>query len=127
MKSFTKVITKAIALIVCAFLATMVSAAAAEPTPSQQAQIDELKKSYVIDFCFVSGDNLEHNNMNSKIIDYLYKQKNPDGTETTRLLRFCCKDCLMEFKRNPGKFLKILDKAEARKKSGTTAPDSTTK
>jgi hypothetical protein len=101
-------------------VAPMVKAA---PTAAQQAQIDELKKTYTMTTCPVSGDNLAKNDMGEKPIDYLYTKKNADGTETTRLVRFCCKDCVVKFKKNPDKFLKVMDEAQAKQASGTTPPD----
>jgi hypothetical protein len=101
------------------------TSAQADPTAAQQAQIDTLKKTYTLTTCPVSGDNLAKNDMGEKPVDYLYTQKNADGTETTRLVRFCCKDCVNKFKKNPAKYLKVMD-AQA-KTSGTTPPDTTMK
>lgn len=84
-------------------------------TPQQQAQIDQLKKTYPLTTCPVSGDSLTSNDMGGKPVDYLFTQTNADGTKTTRLVRFCCKDCLAKFKRNPDKYLKTLDAAQAKK------------
>jgi hypothetical protein len=86
------------------------SAHADTTTPAQQAQIDNLKKTYTLTTCPVSGDNLAKNDMG---------EKNADGTETTRLVRFCCKDCVMKFKKNPDKYLKVMDAQT------TTAPSDT--
>jgi len=101
-----------------------VSSAKAAPTATQQAQIDELKKTYTLTTCPVSGDNLEKNDMGEKPVDYLYTKKNADGTETTRLVRFCCKDCLVKFKKNPDKFLKVMDEAQAKQSASATAPNA---
>ncbi len=54
-------------------------------------------------------------------IDYLYKQKTADGKETTRLVEFCCKDCVKKFTKDPEKYLKVIDEAAA-KKASTAAP-----
>lgn len=94
-----------------------VPSAKADPTASQQAQIDELKKTYPLTTCPVSGDPLDSAEMGGKPVDYLYTQKNADGTETQRLVRFCCKDCLVKFKRNPDKYLKVIDQAQPKKAS----------
>ena len=94
--------------------------AKADNTPAQQAQIDSLKTTYTATTCPVSGDNLAHNDMGTKPVDYLYTKKNADGTETTRLVRFCCKDCVTKFKKNPDKYLKVLD-------AESVPPASTTK
>jgi len=89
--------------------------AAPPVSAADQAQIKQLKKTYPLTACPVSGDDLAHNDMGEKPVDYLYVQKNKDGTETKRLVRFCCKDCLAKFKRNPDKYLKTLDDAAAKK------------
>ena len=99
--------------------------AKAAPTAAQQAQIDELKKTYTLTTCPVSGDKLDSADMGGKPVDYLYMKKNADGTETTRLVRFCCKDCLVKFKKNPDKFLKVIDEAQV--KPAASATPSTTK
>jgi YHS domain-containing protein len=42
----------------------------------------------------------------------------PDGTDMlygTRLVRFCCKKCPREFRKDPAKYIAILDKAAAEK------------
>jgi hypothetical protein len=109
-----------------AFFAVTQSSAQADPTAAQQAQIDTLKKTYTLTTCPVSGDNLAKNDMGEKPVDYLYTQKNADGTETTRLVRFCCKDCVNKFKKNPDKYLKVMD-AQAKITPGTTSPDTTMK
>lgn len=64
--------------------------------------------------CFVSDDKLgEHGDPQ----DYIYRVAGkPD-----RLIRFCCNDCVKDFKENPDKFLKMIDqaKAAAKTKSGS--------
>ena len=43
--------------------------------------------------------------------DYVYKHEGkPD-----RLVRFCCKDCVKDFNKDPEKYLKVLDEATAAK------------
>jgi hypothetical protein len=106
-----------------ALLGVALSTAKGDPTAAQQAQIDTLKKTYTLTTCPVSGDNLAKNDMGEKPVDYLYTQKNVDGTETTRLVRFCCKDCVNKFKKNPDKYLKVMD-AQAKTTSGTIPPDT---
>jgi len=95
----------------------LVAPAKGAPTPAQQAQIDTLKKTYPLTTCVVSEDELT--SMGGKPIDYLYTQKNADGTETVRLVRFCCPDCISKFKKNPDKYLKVIDAAQTTK---TPAP-----
>lgn len=70
---------------------------------------DEAKKdTYPTDLCVVSGDKLDSMDDLTK-----YTYKAPDGT--TREVRFCCKDCTKSFKKDPAKYLKILDEAAAKK------------
>ena len=52
---------------------------------------------YPLKTCVVTGEKLE-----AEAFDYHHNG---------RLVRFCCKDCLDEFKKNPQKFLKKLDDA----------------
>jgi hypothetical protein len=111
-------------LAVFTFSGAALSSAQADTTAAQQAQIDNLKKTYTLTTCPVSGDNLAKNDMGEKPVDYLYTQKNADGTETTRLVRFCCKDCVMKFKKNPDKYLKVMDAAPATKTSANVSPDT---
>ena len=46
--------------------------------------------------------------------NYIYKEAGkPD-----RLVRFCCKDCVNDFKKEPALYLKKLDAAAATKTAG---------
>ena len=65
---------------------------------------------YPLNYCSVSGDKFDGGDM-GKAQDYIYKE---DG-KPDRLVRFCCKDCLKDFKKNPAKYLKIIDDATAAK------------
>jgi hypothetical protein len=121
MKTILKLSLFAVTTII--FIGAGLSVASADTTPAQQAQIDNLKKMYTMTTCPVSGDKLDSADMGGKPVDYLYTKKNADGTETTRLVRFCCKDCLLKFKKNPDKYLKVMDEAQTKKTFGTTSPD----
>ena len=58
----------------------------------------------------VSGDELKPGEMGPPI-DYVYKQEGkPD-----RLVRFCCKNCIKDFKKDPAKYLQKIDDAAAKK------------
>jgi len=87
-----------------------VSPAHAAYTADQMQQIAELKKTYPLATCVVSGDKLEGGDMGEPI-DYLYTQKGADGKETTRLVRFCCPSCPKKFNKDPEKYLKMIDDA----------------
>ena len=65
----------------------------AAPSADDKKQIDELKKTYPLATCVVSGEKLETTSMGEPI-DYLYKGKDAKGVETTRLVRFCCSGCI---------------------------------
>lgn len=93
--------------------------AKAEYSADEKKQIEELKKSYPLTTCPVSGEKLV--GPMGGPIDYLYKQKSADGKETIRLVEFCCKDCVKKFTKDPEKYLKAIDEATA-KKAPTAAP-----
>ena len=68
------------------------------------------KPDYPLTVCVVSGDKLDSAEMGGPV-DYIYKQPGkPD-----RLIRFCCKDCIKDFKKEPEKYLKKIDEAAAAK------------
>src|ERR1041384_7296357 len=77
----------------------------AAPAPS-----DAAKSAYPLQTCIVSGDKLEPNSMGGPV-DFIYRQAGkPD-----RLIRFCCKDCIADFEKDPAKYLKKLDETAAAK------------
>ena len=96
-----------------AFLAVCLPLAIRAGTPEEDKKvIESLKKDYPMEVCVVSGEKLGEM---GEPIDYLYTQK-VDGTDQTRLVRFCCKGCVKSFKKDPAKYLKQLDEAAAKKK-----------
>lgn len=69
---------------------------------------------YPLDTCVVSGEKLGDM---GKPIDYIHKEEGkPD-----RLVRFCCKMCIGKFKKDPAKYLKLIDDAAAAKTKGEHA------
>jgi hypothetical protein len=68
---------------------------------------------YPTDVCVVSEDKLGADM--GKPQDFIYREEGkPD-----RLVRFCCKDCVEDFNKEPEKYLKAIDDAAAKKaKSG---------
>jgi hypothetical protein len=73
------------------------------------AWLAQAHASYPLDTCTVSGDKLDSGPM-GKPKDYVYSEPGkPD-----RLIRFCCGDCVSDFKKDPAKYLKILDAAPAK-------------
>jgi len=61
-------------------------------------------KPYPLKTCVVSGDKLGEM---GKPFVYAY-----EGRE----IKFCCKGCLKDFKKDPAKYLKMIDEAEAKAK-----------
>ena len=70
---------------------------------------------YPLTTCVVSGDKLD-GDMGAPF-DYVYKQ---DG-KPDRLVRFCCKNCLQDFQKDPAKNLKMIDDAAAAKAKAAPA------
>jgi YHS domain-containing protein len=65
---------------------------------------DEKKTEYPLKICVVSGETLgEHGD------PYIYNYKG-------REVRFCCKDCVPDFNKDPETYLKQLDDAAAAEK-----------
>ena len=66
----------------------------------------QARAEYPLTSCPVSGDKFDGGEMGNPQ-DYIYRQAGkPD-----RLVRFCCKDCVKDFKETPVKYLKIIDDA----------------
>jgi hypothetical protein len=74
------------------------------------AWLAKARAEYPMDTCVVSGDSLEEHSM-GKRLDIIYREPGkPD-----RLVRFCCKGCLTDFRKDPARFLRVLDEAAARR------------
>lgn len=70
------------------------------------AAANEATLAYPLDTCVVSGEKLGEM---GPPIDYIYKEAGkPD-----LLVRFCCKMCIPKFKKDPAKYLKLIDEAAA--------------
>ncbi len=76
----------------------------------------QARASYPMDRCSVSGDKFDGGDM-GKPQDYVYKQ----AGQPDRLIRFCCKDCVRDFKKHPAKYLKTIDDAAAAKANPASA------
>jgi hypothetical protein len=71
---------------------------------------------YPLSTCVVSDEKLEGGDMGGPI-DYIYKEEGkPD-----RLVRFCCKSCIKDFKKDPAKYIKMIDEAAAAKAKAAQA------
>ncbi|HXC98893.1 MAG TPA: hypothetical protein VN048_06095 [Verrucomicrobiae bacterium] len=71
------------------------------------------KDTYPLTTCVVSGEKLG-GDMGAPVI-FIYKDpkiKNDPGRE----VRFCCPDCVKDFKKDPAKYLKKIDDAAKAKK-----------
>jgi hypothetical protein len=66
---------------------------------------------YPLSTCVVSGEPLIESDMGLPI-DYIHTEPGKHN----RLVRFCCKSCIKTFKKDPEKYLKILDQAKDSKK-----------
>jgi hypothetical protein len=90
----------------------LVPAASADP-----ASVAKMRAEYPLTTCSVSGDKLG-GDMGDPV-DFVYQQPGkPD-----RLIRFCCKDCIDDFTKDPAKYLQKIDEAAAKKAAdGTAAP-----
>ena len=63
--------------------------------------------------CVVSGEKLGGDMGDPYVFTYKDKtKKNDPGRE----IRLCCKSCLKDFEKEPAKYLKKLDEAEAKAK-----------
>ena len=68
------------------------------------------KADYPLNACMVSEDKLEDGDMGPPQ-DMIYRQEGqPD-----RLVRLCCNHCVRDFKKDPAKYLKMIDDAAAAK------------
>jgi YHS domain-containing protein len=65
---------------------------------------DEKVKPYPLKTCIISGDKLGE--MGSP---YVYNYKG-------REIKFCCKGCLKDFNKDPNKYIKMIDEADAKAK-----------
>ena len=65
---------------------------------------DSKLKPYPLQTCVVSGEKLGEM---GKPVVYEYKD---------REIKFCCKDCIKDFKKDPDKYVKKLEEAEAKAK-----------
>ena len=74
------------------------------PALGAEAAKDKKLKPYPLDTCAVSGEKLGEM---GKPVVYEYKD---------REIKFCCKDCIKDFKKDPAKYVKKLEEAEAKAK-----------
>src|SRR5215208_442662 len=96
-------ITKILAVIVLtpAILAAPLTSFAADAKPDAKA------KPYTLTTCAVSGEKLGEMGK-----PYVF-------THEGRELKLCCKDCLKDFKKDPAKYVKKVEEAEAKAKKSS--------
>lgn len=81
-----------------------------KPAAPDATWLTQAKADYPLKACVVSDE--EIGGPMGEGVDHVYKQEGkPD-----RLVRFCCKDCLKDFNKDPAKYLKVIDEAAAKAK-----------
>ncbi len=92
-------------------LASILSAAdAPKPPPAPPTVAATDPAAYPLANCVVSGEPLDAGHAGGPF-DYIHKAPGqPD-----RLVRFCCKACLKDFKKDPGPYLAKIDAATSAK------------
>jgi len=73
------------------------------------AEATKQSDNYPLTTCVVSGDDLQEM---GHPVTYTYKQ----AGQPDRTVKFCCKNCINDFKKDPKKYLAILDEAEKKQK-----------
>jgi hypothetical protein len=111
---------KIVSLLGAALLAVTPAVAAHDhsamnPAAPDAAWLAKAQVDYPLATCTVSGDKLG-GDMGAPF-DYVYQE---DG-KPDRLVRFCCKNCLKDFKKDPAKYLKMIDGAAAAKTKAVPA------
>jgi hypothetical protein len=85
-------------------------------TPQTDAAwLAQARADYPLTSCAVSGDAFDGGAMGQPI-DFIYRE---DG-KPDRLVRMCCKDCQKDFRKDPAKYLKVIDDAAAAKAKSRT-------
>jgi YHS domain-containing protein len=85
-------------------LAVLLAALGGSVSNTFGADKDEKAKPYPLEKCVVSDEKLGEMGK-----PYVFKH---EGRE----VHLCCKDCLKDFKKDPAKYMKKLDEAEAKAK-----------
>ena len=110
MKKLTILLALAFSLSAPLVLAAADQPSAAKPAAPDAAWLAKAKAEYPLKTCVVSDETIGGSMGDG--IEYVYKQEGkPD-----RLVRFCCKDCLKDFTKDPAKYLKQIDEAAAKAK-----------
>lgn len=75
------------------------------PTAKDAAWLAKARAEYPLKTCLVSQEEL--GGSMGEAIERIYRV----AGQPDRLIRFCCKDCLGDFNKEPAKYLKLLDAA----------------
>lgn len=86
-------------------VALLLTAFGVAPLTTHAADKKEKLKPYTLETCIVSGDKLGEM---GKPFEYEYK-----GRE----IKFCCKNCVKDFQKDPAKYVKKIEEAEAKAKA----------
>jgi hypothetical protein len=73
----------------------------AADTNSPASSTNSIVKPYPLDYCLVSGDKIGGDMGKPVSTNYM-------GQE----IKFCCKDCVKDFRKDPDKYMKLLQDAE---------------
>jgi hypothetical protein len=114
LKSFvaTTLLSLGVFLAVPAFAqATADKKAAPAPTPAESALIAKARADYPLKTCLVSDEPL--GSMGEAVAHVHRAAGKPD-----RVVFVCCEGCIDDFKQDPAKYLKKVDDAAAKTKSG---------
>lgn len=87
-------------------------------TSKDAAWVAQQKAAYPLDTCMVSDEKLGEGDMGKAVELVYHVEGQPD-----RLVMFCCKHCVKDFKKDPAKYLKLLDEAAAKHGSPATEKD----
>lgn len=74
---------------------------------TDSAWLQHARAEYPLNSCVVSGDEFDGGPMGQPI-DFIYQQPG----QKDRLVRFCCKDCERDFRKDPAKYLGKIDEAK---------------
>jgi len=85
-------------------VAVLLTAFGAAPFAGLAADQETKLTPYTLSTCVVSGEKLGEM---GKPVVYEYKD---------REIKFCCKDCIKDFKKDPAKYVKKIEAAEAKAK-----------
>jgi hypothetical protein len=99
-------------------LTVLVTVALASPFLGSAADAPKKPRPYLLKTCIVSGDKLGGDMGAPYVLIY-----GATKTDPGREIKFCCKSCLPDFNKEPAKYLKKIDEAEAKLAKDKAATD----